>query len=150
MTIQETYNFIESLKNETTNNSEIKVYENFLKILTKLKGRAFSQGEIQSIETELGSFNLESNPENRKKYFNKLLKKFKDYLKERHSLISAGYYTNIGITTGAAFGIIAGVIIGERFEKSLGIALGIGIGMLIGLFTGRNKDSQAKASGKVL
>jgi len=150
MTIQETYNFIESLKNETTNTSEIKVYKNFLDILTKLKGRKFSLGEIQSIETELDRLNLDSNPENRKKYFNKLLKEFKDYLKEKYSLTSAGYYTNIGVTTGAAFGIVAGIIIGERFEKSLGIALGIGIGMLIGSFVGRSMDAKAKNENRML
>ncbi len=150
MKIQEAYNFIESLKNEITNTSEIKVYKNFLDILTKLKSKEFSKDEIQSIETELDSLTFESNPESKKIYFNKQLKEFKGYLKEKHSLISAGYYTNVGITTGAALGIVVGVIIGERFEKSLGIAVGIGIGMLIGFFVGRNKDSQAKAIGKVL
>ena len=150
MAIQETYNFIESLKIDTTEKSEIKVYEEFLHILSRLKIREFSKDEINSIEAELDNLNLEPNPENRKKHFNKLLKGLKDYLKEKHSLISAGYYTNIGITTGASFGIVAGIIIGERFEKSLGIALGIGFGMSIGLFVGRNRDSQAKATGKVL
>ena len=150
MTLQETYNVIEILKTEATNTSEIRAYKNFLDILTKLKGRDFSKDDIQSIETKLDSLILDSNPENRMKHFKKQLKIFKDYLKEKHSLVSEGYYTNIGVTTGAAFGIIAGIIIGERFEKSLGIAFGIGVGMLIGLFIGRNKDSQAKAAGKVL
>lgn len=150
MTLQDAYKFIERLKNDTTNTSEIKVYNNFLEILTKLKSRVFSKDEIQSIETELDSLKLQSNPEYRKKHFNKLLKEFKDYLKEKYALISKGYYTNISITTGAAFGIIAGIIIGERFEKSLGIAIGIGIGMLIGAFVGRKRDAQAKSAGKVL
>ena len=150
MTLQQAYNVIERLKNETTNTSEIKVYNNFLDILTKLKAREFSKDDIQSIETELNSLVLDLNPENRKNYFKKKLKEFKAYLKEKHFLISEGYYTNIGITSGAAIGIIAGIIIGERFEKSLGIALGIGIGMLIGAFVGRKKDAQAKAEGKVL
>jgi len=150
MTQQEAYKIIESLKNNTTNTSEIKVYKNFLDILTKLESRAFSKDEIQPIETKLDSLNLESNPDNRNTYFKELLKEFKKYLKEKHALISAGHYTKIGVTTGAAFGIIAGIIIGERFEKSLGIALGIGIGMLIGAFVGRKKDAQAKAEGKVL
>ena len=150
MKIQEAYNFIKSLKNETKNTSEIKVYENLLDILTKLKDRAFSHLEIQSIETELDSLKSASSPENKKKHFNKQLNDFKGYLKEKHSLIPAGYYTNIGINTGAGFGIVAGIIIGERFEKSLGIAVGIGIGMLIGLFIGRHKDAQARAAGEVL
>ena len=146
MKIQEALNFVESLKNETENTSEIKVYENFLDILAKLKGRAFSHLEVQSIETELDSLNSGSNSENRKKHFTKLLKEFKDYLKEKHSLIPAGYYTNMGITTGAGFGVIAGIIIGERFEKSLGI----GIGMLIGLIIWRSMDAKALGESNVL
>ena len=146
MTLQNAYKIIERLKNDTANTSEIKVYNNFLDILTKLKGREFSKDDIQSIETELNSLTLDANPKDSKK----LLKEFKNYLKEKHALISEGYHTKISITTGAAFGIIAGVIIGERFEKSFGIALGIGIGMLIGAFLGRIRDAQAKAAGKVL
>ncbi len=150
MTIQETYNFIESLKIDTTEKYKIKVYEELLHILSRLKIREFSKNEINSIETELDNLNLESNPENRKKHFNKLLKEFKDYLKEKYALIPAGYYTNICVTSGAAFGSVAGIIIGERFETSLGIALGIGIGMLIGVFIGRSMDAKAKIENRVL
>ena len=66
MTLQEAYDFFESLKNETTKKYEIKVYEKFLHILSKLKNRKFSKDEIQSIETELDRLNLESNPGNKK------------------------------------------------------------------------------------
>ena len=85
----------------------------------------------QYIETGLGNLNLKSNPENRKKYFKKTLKEFKEYLKEKYSLVSAGHYTGLYISLGASFGIVVGIIIGERTDKSLGIALGISIGMLI-------------------
>jgi len=150
MTLNNASNFFESLVSETSNKSEIKVYQEFLLILTRMKLRAFSTDEIKSIETELDSLNLESNPENRKKYFKKILKGFKIYLKEKHSLVSAGHYANLYISLGASFGIVFGIIIGERTEKSLGIALGISLGMLIGLTIGRNMDSQAKAAGKML
>ncbi len=150
MTLQETYNFIESLRIDTTEKSEIKVYEELLHILSRLKTREFSKDEIQSIETELGGFYLEPNPENRTKHFKKSLSKFKKYLKYTFSLTSKGYYTNMGITLGSGFGVVAGIIIGERFEKSLGIALGIGIGMLIGLFVGRSMDAKAKSENRML
>ena len=150
MTLQEAYNFFESLKTETAKKSEIKVYEKLLHILSELKIRDFSKDKIQSIEAELDSLNLKSNPENRKKYFKKALSKFEKYLKDTFSLTTKGYYTNIGITLGSSFGIILGIIIGERFEKSLGIALGISIGMLIGIFVGSHMDSQAKTTGKML
>jgi len=100
MTLQEAYNFFESLKTETIKKSEIKVYEKFVYILSELKVREFSQDEIHSIETELVSLNLASNPENRKKYFKKALSKFEKYLKDTFSLTSKGYYAKLGITLG--------------------------------------------------
>lgn len=150
MTLQEATNFLESLKTKTNNKSEIRVYEKFLYIINALQSRELSKDEIKAIESELDSLNLESNTGNNKKHFNKILKQFKEYLKEKHSLISAGYYTNIGISTGTAFGVILGVVFGARFERSLGLAVGISVGMLIGLFVGHRMDSQAKAAGTIL
>ncbi|WP_296385434.1 hypothetical protein [Winogradskyella sp.] len=150
MTLQETYNFFESLKTETTKKSEIKVYEKFIHIIIALKNRALSQNEIHSIETELENLNLKSNPDNRKKFFNKALSKFENYLKETLSLTSKGYYTNLSVSLGVLFGIVVGVLIGERFEKSLGLSLGICMGLFIGAFIGRRKDAQAEAAGNML
>ena len=150
MKIQETYNLIESLKIDTSEKSEIKVYEELLHILSRLQTREFSKDEINSIEAELDSLNLQSNPENKKKYYKKVLIHFQKYLKDTFSLTSKGYYTKLGVQLGSSFGIVAGVIIGERFEKSLGIALGIGIGMLIGVFVGRSMDAKAKRENRVL
>ncbi len=150
MTIQEAYKLFESLKTETTKKYEIRIYEKFLHILSELKLRAFSKDEIQSIEKELDSIDLESNPENRKKHFKRALKGFKIYLKEKYSLVSAGHYTNLYVSLGASFGIVLGIIIGERTEKSLGIALGISIGMVVGSLIGRKMDAQAKAAGNIL
>jgi len=76
MTLQKTYNFFERLKTDATNKSEIKIYEKFLHILSKLKTREFSNEEIAIIETELDNLNLLSNPSNRKKHFKKALNKF--------------------------------------------------------------------------
>ncbi|MDN3644401.1 hypothetical protein QWY87_16930 [Lutimonas halocynthiae] len=150
MTLQEGINILESLKNQTTKKSEIKVYEKFLHILTALKSRTFSKDEIQSIETELDRLYSTSNPENRKKHFKKALTKFEKYLKDTFSLTSKGYYAELGITLGMTFGVVLGVLIGQRFERSLGISLGISLGMLIGIIVGRHMDSQAKASGNML
>ena len=150
MTLQEAYNFFESLKTKTTKKAEIKIYEKFLHILSELKIREFSKDDIQSIETELDSLKLESNLANNKKDWNKRLKEFNEYLKNKHSLISTGYYTGIGVSMGTAFGIVAGDIFGERFEKSLGLALGISIGMLIGAIIGRSMDAKAKREGRMI
>tara|TARA_R110002073_G_scaffold14554_1_gene59258 strand:+ start:27207 stop:27659 length:453 start_codon:yes stop_codon:yes gene_type:complete len=150
MTLQESYNFFKSIKTETTKKSEIEVYEKFLHIITALKFRALSQNEIHSIETELENLNLKSNPDNRKKFFNKALSKFENYLKEILSLTSKGYYTNLSVSLGVLFGVVVGVLIGERFEKSLGLSLGICMGLFIGAYIGHRKDAQAKASGNML
>ena len=150
MTLQEAYNFFESSTKLTTNKSEIKVYEKFIHVLSELKSREFSKDEIQSIEAELDSLNLESNPENGKKYFKKALSKFEKYLKDAFALTSKGYYTNIGIGLGSSFGILFGIVFLSSFERSLGISLGLIIGMLIGLTIGRSMDAKAISEGRVL
>jgi len=150
MTLQEAYNFFESLKTETTKKYEIKVYEKFLHIISELKIREFSKDEIQSIETELDSLNLKSNPENRKKHFKKALTKFEKYLKNTFSLTSKGHYTNLYGGLGLSFGLLFGVVFLSSWERSLGISMGLIGGMLIGSIIGQSMDSQAKAAGKML
>lgn len=150
MKLQEAHNFFESLKTETIKKSEIKVYEKFLHMLTELERRDFSENEIQSIETELDGLNLDSHPDNRKKYFAIALRKFEKYLKDTFFLISKGHYTNISIGLGSSFGILFGVVFLSGFERSLGISLGLVIGMLVGLTIGRSMDGKAKSEDRVL
>ncbi|MEX1382262.1 hypothetical protein [Lutibacter sp.] len=150
MTLQEATNYFKSLKTETTKKSEIKVYNQFIEILSKLENREFTTHEIQSIEVELDSLNLKSNPENRKKIVKKSLLKFEKYLRDTFSLTSKGYYTNLGVSLGVLFGVVAGILIGERFERSLGISFGICMGLFIGVFIGRRLDSKVKAAGNIL
>lgn len=150
MTIQEAYYLFENLITKTSNKSEIKIYQDFMNILSKLKKREFSKDEIQSIEMGLENLKLKSQLTHNKKYYVKALNQFKEFLKESHSLVTVGHHTSIGVSMGAAFGVVAGVVFGERFEKSLGLALGISLGMLIGAFIGRQLDTKALAQGKVL
>jgi len=150
MTLQEAYNFFESLKTETTKKYEIKVYEKFLHILSELKNREFSKDDIQSIETELENLNLDSNPENRKKYFKKALGKFEKYLKETFSLTSKDYYQKLYGGLGLLVGLLFGVVFLFSLERSLGITLGLVGGMVVGSLIGRNMDAQAKAAGNML
>ncbi len=150
MTLQEAYNFFEKLKTETTKKQEIKVYEKFLHMLTGLKTRSFTKDEIQSIEKELDSLDLESNPKNKKKYFKKTLSQFETYLKDTFSLTSKGYYTNLYGALGLSFGLLFGVAILSNLERSLGISLGLIGGMVVGSILGRSKDAKAVAEGSVL
>ncbi len=150
MTLLNAINLLESLKDKTVKKSEIKVYSQFIDILLKVEKREFTTHEIESIEMELDNLALNSNPENRKKFFQKALTKFKNYLKNTFSLTSKGYYTNTSVSLGILFGVVFGVLIGEHFEKSLGFSFGICMGMFIGAYIGGRKDAQAKAAGNIL
>lgn len=150
MTLQETEKLFEDLKNEATNKSEIKIYKRFLQIVSELRKRDFSKDEIQSIETELDSLNLQSNKENSTKYLKKGLRKFEKFLKDKFSLTSKGYYANMGIGIGSIFGLLFGIVFLSSWERSLGISLGLSIGMLIGLIIGRSMDNKVVSDGRML
>ena len=150
MTLKNAINFFESLEAETSSKPEIKVYQEFIKIITSLKKKSLSENEIQTIETELDRLNLKSNSLNRKKYFKIALSDFKKYLKDTFSLTTKGYYTTFYGGLGLVFGLLFGVAILSNLERSLGISLGLIGGMVVGSIMGRSKDSQAKTSGKML
>ena len=78
MTLKNAIHFFENLEAETSSRSEIKIYQEFIQIITSLEAKNLSDTKIQSIETELDHLNLTSNPENRKKYFKKSLSAFKN------------------------------------------------------------------------
>jgi ElaB/YqjD/DUF883 family membrane-anchored ribosome-binding protein len=150
MTIQEAIVFFENIKDSSNNNYRIKIFKNFLYILESLQKREFSEKERLSIENKLESLDLESNKDADKKELNKILKSLTDYLKEEHSLVRKGHYTNIGVTMGSAFGVVLGVLIKERMERSIGIALGVVIGVTIGIVAGKILDAKVKTEGKEL
>lgn len=150
MKLQEASNYFESLTKRTTNKSELKIYEKFIHALSELNNRELSEDEIQSIESELDRLNLESNPDNGKKYFKKALHKFEKYLKDIFSLTTKGYYTNLYGGLGLSFGLLFGVVFLSGLERSLGISLSLIIGMVIGLIIGRFMDAKATSEGRVL
>jgi F0F1-type ATP synthase assembly protein I len=150
MTLENAFTFFESLEAKASRKSELKVYQEFIQILTSLEKKDLSENDIQSIEAELDSLHLKSNPENRKKYFNKTLNDFKKYLKETFSLTTKGYYTAFYGSLGLVFGLLFGVAILSNLERSLGISLGLIAGMVVGSIMGRNKDAQAEAAGNIL
>ncbi len=150
MTLKNTIIFFESLKIKTTKKSEIKVYNKFIDILSKLENRAFNANEIKSIETELDNLNLSSNLDNKNKFFKKALSKFENYLKEVFSLTTKGHYTNLSVSFGVLFGVVLGVLLGQRIEKSMALSFSISMGMFIGAFIGKRLDAKAKATGNLL
>jgi hypothetical protein len=145
MTITETAEFFEKLLKQTDRKREIRVYKSFITILTNLKSRKLSEGQVSLIENKIKIFALKSNPKNKRRYYSKQLNVFKDFLKEEFSLISEGYYTAIGMSLGMCFG----VAIGTSFGAS-GNSIGLATGMLIGIVIGRHKDMEAEKEGRVL
>lgn len=150
MTVKNAINLFNRLVSETPKKSEIKVYRDFIKILTNIENRNFSKAEVQSIEKELDTLALNIKNTNEIKHFKKSLQRFKKYLKDTFSLITNGYYTNLSITFGASIGLLFGVIFLSSLDRSLGISLGTSVGTLIGIITASYLEFQAKTSGKLI
>lgn len=150
MTLKKAMDHFENLVFESSNKSEIKVYKEFIRFLTKLDERDLSASEIKAIEAELERLNLNSTIAHSKRYNRKALQQFEKYLKDTFSLTSQGYFTKIGIALGMTFGLLFGVVFLSSLERSLGISLGIALGMFIGLLIGRNLDAKALSSGNMV
>ena len=150
MTIKNAINLFKRLVSETTKNSEIKVYRDFIEVLTHVEKRNFTAAEVESLETELDALELNNITTNKKRQFKKALQHFKKYLKDTFSLITKGYYPALGITFGASIGLLFGIIFLSSLERSLGISIGISIGTLIGIIIARSLESQAKDSGNLI
>ena len=150
MTLQDAAAFFERLTKQTSNKNELKLYAEFIHVLSQLKSRDFSKDDIQSIEAELDRLNLREDPEKGKKYFRKALINFEKYLKDTFSLTSKGHYTRMGVGLGTSFGILFGIVFLSNMERSGGIALGLSFGMLIGVVIGRSLDAKARSEGRVI
>jgi hypothetical protein len=150
MRLKEAINYFESLKSETTDKSEIEIYQKFIQLLNKLESKDLSASELRVVEQTLDGLGLTSDAAKNKRYFSKAFRHFQKQIKEILSLTPEGYYTNLGVGLGSSFGVLFGIVVLSNFERSLGISFGISIGMVMGLLIGRNLDAQAKASGKMI
>lgn len=146
MKINEAADIFKRMITETDQKSEVKVYENFIGILSDLKNRNLTDDQVKSIEIELDRLELNANPENRKKYFKQKLTQFSNYLKEEFSLVSERYYTGLGVALGMSFGTAFGVL----FDKGNGIAIGLSLGLAIGVAIGHTMDAKAEKENRVL
>lgn len=154
MTILETTDYFKRIAAETQNRSELKIYNEFIAILSDLKNKELSDTQLGEIDKELDRLDLKSFSTKKKKHFRKKLCAFKKYLREEHSLITEGYHRTLGMTLGMSFGVGIGLAIGTSINPesgtSIGLSMGIGIGMVIGMMYGANKDAEAKKQGLVL
>ncbi len=150
MTLKKALDYFENIVSKTSNKSEIKIYKEFIRILTRLNEKELSASQIKALESELKKLNLDTTIAHNKRYHKKALIQFETYLKDSLSLTTKGYYTNRGIALGMTFGLLLGIIFLSRFERSMGIALGMSLGMFIGLLIGRNLDAKALLSGNIV
>ncbi|OIQ27061.1 MAG: hypothetical protein BM564_13410 [Bacteroidetes bacterium MedPE-SWsnd-G2] len=149
MKINKTLNVFLNFKNDSVEKNEIKIYDKYIAILSDLKHRDLTQTHIQLIEAELDTLNLNTNPDDRKKYYKQKLSEFQSFLKDRLALVSEGHYTSIGAGTG----IVLGSIISVLFQSLLGayfLLIGINGGIILGAILGGFMDSEAKKQGRVL
>jgi hypothetical protein len=142
MKLYEASEFFDNLILETDKKSEITIYESFIAIISDLEEREFDKEDLEDIEYNLDMLELNSNPDNRKRFYRKSLNEFKKYLKDQFSLITEGYYIGIGLALGVAFG--------AAFSSVLDVGNSVVFGMLIGLAIGASKDSEAKKQNRVL
>lgn len=150
MTLKKALHYFQSILSETSNKSEVKVYEEFIRILTALKEKDLSASEVKAVETELKRLDLDATVVHDKRYYKKALAQFETYLKDTFSFTPKGYYTKIGIAFGLTFGFLFGLVFLSSLEWSSGLALGLSIGMAIGLLIGRNLDAKALSSGNMV
>ena len=147
MTLNIAINFFKNLNRQTQKKSELKIYKEFIDILSDLENKGLFDKEIQSIEAVLSNLELTLNTENNKKHYKRKLNKFKKYLKEEFSFITKGYYATLGISLGMCFGIPIGTAV---FGTESGVSSGILFGMFIGFIIGRYKDTEAEKENRVL
>jgi len=138
------------LKNQSIKKSEVKVYKQFVSVLTSLSIRKLTAVELKFIEVELDDLELNTNETKKLRFYKKGLIEFEKFLKEKLTLVPNLHYTKLYGGLGMSFGILFGVIALSSFDRSLGLALGMIIGMVIGSIMGRSKDAESKKEGRVL
>ncbi len=128
MRLAETLDFFQNLKNNTAEKSEIKLYNNYVGILTDLKNRDLTENQVLSIETELENLNLKSESEISIKLLKKKISEFQKFLKDKLALVPEGYYTGVGVGTGILLGSIFSLIF-QSYLGAYSILFGINGGM---------------------
>lgn len=134
-----------NLKNDSVEKSEIKVYDKYIGILSDLKNRDLTQNQIQSIESELETLNLNAESDNRKKYLKQKLSEFQKFLKDKFDLVSDGFYAGTGIVLGSIFSMLYLSVLG-----TYSLLTRIIRGLILGAVLGGIRDLEAYKQGRIL
>lgn len=150
MTISEALEYLTPMRKEASRKSEIRLFRSFIEILSDIKEREFDRDEMVLIETHLDGLIPEDSIKNNMRHLRRRLAALKRFLKDKFSLITDGFYTNLGIGLGIVFGVALGSALFKSDDGTSGNGIGLAIGMVIGLVIGKALDMKARKEGRVL
>lgn len=150
MKIDIAIDLFEGLKTRTDKKSEIKIYTKFQKLLISIKNKRLEDSELTTIEEKLDTFDLDSIPQNPRRFFRKKFNALVSFLQKEFSYVQEGYYKGLYMALGMTFGVAIGASIGVSSGQANGTALGLVLGMTLGIVLGQAKDKQAEKNGFVL
>ncbi|MBC8754833.1 helix-turn-helix domain-containing protein [Kordia sp. YSTF-M3] len=126
--------FLKKQLSKTNKKSEIKTFENFIKVLNNLKEKELSSEQLEGIESYIKYLELEKIPSFSNEMFKQKLTKFKKYLKNKLKFVPNNFYTIIGLNLAVPFAI-AFCIQDKIPFATKGIVISAGIVVIvIGLF----------------
>ena len=147
MTITTAKDFLNNLLDSSTKKSERKIYQKFIGILQGLENRNLSAYQLDLVEKELTSFDLNKSTKNRRRHIRKKTNEFIKFLESEFSIVLKDHYANYGLSIGMVFGVAIGASI---FRDSGQSATGICIGMFVGYIVGQYMDKEANKQNRVL
>ncbi|MFT4757392.1 MAG: transcriptional regulator with XRE-family HTH domain, partial [Vicingaceae bacterium] len=127
--------FLKKQLSKTNEKSEIKTFEKFIEILSKLKEKYLSPEQIESIESYIKYLELEKIPSFSNDMFKQKLVKFRKYLKNKLRFVPNNYYTTWASSFAIAFAI--GFAVQSKIDVNIKIGvisaalLIIGIGVIM-------------------
>ncbi|MGB0369009.1 MAG: hypothetical protein ACPGD8_06360 [Flavobacteriales bacterium] len=146
MKLNAALNQFEALASNTNSKRERKVHDKFVGIFSDLINRDLTEEQILSIEEKVDELELQMAHSTSWWKLRRKLSSFTQHLQNELSLVTAEYYTALGLT----FGVALGVALAPMLERLFGISISMGIGMLIGLIVGQYLDAKAAKENRVL
>ncbi|MEQ6124982.1 helix-turn-helix transcriptional regulator [Pseudotenacibaculum sp. MALMAid0570] len=142
--IKATIVFLKKQLNKTGEKSEIKTFERFISILTRLREKGLSPEQLEGIERYLEYLELEKIPSFNNEIFKKKLILFKKYLKNKLGFVPANYYS----TLTAGFGISFATAFAVQKHIDTSIKIGVISAAIVIIAIGMIIDSRIKRQNR--
>ncbi len=137
--------FLKKQLSKTNEKSEIKTFEKFIEILSKLKEKDLNPKQVEGIESYIKYLELEKIPSFSNDMFKQKLIKFRKYLKNKLRFVPNNYYTTWASSFAVSFAI--GFAVQSKIDMNIKIGvisvalLIIGIGVIMDLRMKRQERS---------